>query len=126
MTFRNHPKPQIQQPLVVVAGVLATPVGVRQLPLARQASRHRHHQNIDHQPTADPLAHRPADDRLRVQVFHRLVQEALGSLGRLGTAEHGCDFFPQLETFLPFVSAEPSERTRFTHPSKIGVSLPRR
>src|SRR5215469_3691571 len=61
----------VQQPLIVVAGVLAAAIGVRYQSLARQATRHRHLQSIDHQPAGDPLAHRPADDLPRIQVFHR-------------------------------------------------------
>src|SRR5205807_7533574 len=38
-----------QEALVMVAGVLAAPVGMSQQPLARQAPLHRERQGIDHQ-----------------------------------------------------------------------------
>ena len=73
----NHPMTG-RQPLVVFAGVLATPVRVRHESLAGEATGQRQLQGVDDQPAVDPRAHRPAHDPLRVQVLRgRQIQPTL-------------------------------------------------
>src|SRR6185437_4738638 len=60
----------LQQPLVVVTGVLAATIRVRQQTFTRQATCYRHLQGIHPQTTGNSLTHRPTDALSRVQIFH--------------------------------------------------------
>ena len=57
-----------QQLLVVVRGLLATPIRVDDQPCLWPMSSHGHSQSLYHQVAGDSLRHRPADHRTGVQV----------------------------------------------------------
>lgn len=57
-----------QQLLVVVRGLLATPIRVDDQPCLWPTSSHGHSQSLYHQVTGDSLRHRPADHCTGVQV----------------------------------------------------------